>query len=32
MPTDSIMVVSFVVAAFVIFAIALAYASATSSK
>lgn len=32
MPTDSIMVVSFVITAFVVFAAALAYASATSSK
>jgi len=32
MPTDTIIVVSFTVAAFVVFAAALAFASATSSK
>lgn len=32
MPADTIIVISFIVAAFVVFAAALAFASATSSK
>ncbi|CDZ39327.1 Hypothetical protein NGAL_HAMBI1145_48100 [Neorhizobium galegae bv. officinalis] len=32
MPTETIVVVSFIVGAFVVFAAALAFASATSSK